>query len=121
MPKSKNFNFSPSVEDVIEPIESTSIADEPKVTEPEPFVKEKIEKVGKCKNPRFSQGFDNGDIYVTLYPEKGDVCEFQVAGKNWQPYEKPFPICYEKATVQVKYRATNPTKNDSDVITINLG
>lgn len=121
MPKSKNFNFSPSVEDVADPIEPTSVVVEPKIAEPEPVVKEKIEKVGKCKNPRFSQGYDNGDIYVTLYPEKGDSCEFQVGNGSWEKYKSPFPISYEKATVQVRFKSTNPKKNDSDILTINLG
>lgn len=123
MPKVSNFNFKTYDEDSVSETEDVKeiSSTEPKVTEPDPIVKEKIEKSGKCKNPKYSHGFDDGDIRVTLFPDNGDECEFQVGNGPWEKYSGPFPICYEKATVQVQFKAVNPNKNDSDIIKVKLG
>jgi hypothetical protein len=116
MPKTKEKDFTTHF------IDSTSETPIPEaettIIEEKPVVKK---KVGKCKNPRFSKGFKDGDIFVTLFPDSGDTCEYRVGNGDWKKYSSPFPLQYEKATVHVEFKSVNPDKNDSDVIQVNLG
>lgn len=116
MPKIKEKDFTTHYIDNSSETEISQSV-EPTIVEEVPVVKE---KVGKCKNPKMSRGFRDGDLFVTLFPDSGDSCEYRIGNGEWQKYSHPFPLLYQKATVYVEFKSTNPDKNDSDVIEVKL-
>ena len=122
MPDNKK-TFNPILEKTISP------DIEPIMTEPKSVVKEKetvkkevvVEKVGQCDIPKLIEFYNDQNIMLKIETKDGDLAEFKVDGGDWQKYEKPVPLEYQKATRFIQARCVSPTKNDSRVIKHSIG
>jgi len=117
----------PIFEEPVSSIFNSSLTEsKPKVKQKEIVKKEMVEKtivekIGQCDIPKLVEFHNDQNIMLKIETKDGDFAEYKIDNGDWQKYETPVPLEYQKATRFIQARCTSPTKNDSRVIKHPIG
>jgi len=120
MPDNKK-TFNPILEETVSPNLEPTITEQKQIVKEKPKKEAVVEKQGQCGVPVIMEIYGNDGIMIKLKHKEGDLPEIKIDGGDWQKYENPVPLEYQKATRFIQARCVSPTKHDSDVIKMAIG